>query len=90
VTDPIALIVLSDPSGNRHTFRSCTAAKSEAVDPCALLDSVPKWADRKRKVDNCETCETDLCNGASLHSFTIISVSVVPCFAVIISHWIGV
>jgi hypothetical protein len=31
-----------------------------------------------------------LCNGANMHSFTIISVLVVPSFAIIISHWVGV
>lgn len=88
--DSFTLIVLSDQSGNKHTFRTCSPAKSEAVDPCAMLDSVSKWAGGNGKVDFCETCEADLCNGASHHSFTIISVFVVPCFAIIISRWIGV
>jgi len=90
VTDPITLIVLSDPSGSKHTWRGCSAAKSESVDPCALVDSVSKWANGKGKVDFCGTCEADLCNGASHHSFAIMSVFVVPCFAIIISRWIGV
>jgi len=90
VTDPIILIVLSDQSGNKQTFRGCSPAKSEAIDPCALVENVSKWTSEKGKADFCGTCETDLCNGASHHSFTIISVFVVPCFAIIISRWIGV
>jgi hypothetical protein len=90
VTDAIILIVLSDQSGNKHTIRACTAAKSEAVDPCALVDSASKWTNGKGKVEFCGTCEADLCNGATHHSFTIMSVFVVPCFAIIISRWIGV
>ncbi|GFG40584.1 hypothetical protein Cfor_04506, partial [Coptotermes formosanus] len=81
-------IDLSDQSGNKHTFRTCSVAKSEAVDPCAMSDSVSKWTNGKGKVDFCETCETDLCNGASQHPFTIISVFAVPCFAIFISRWI--
>lgn len=82
--------VISDQSGNKHTFRSCSLAKSEAVDPCAMTDSLSKGINGKVKVDFCGTCETDMCNGASHYSFTIISVFVVPCFAIIISRWVGV
>jgi hypothetical protein len=90
VTDSITLIVLSDQSGNKHTFRSCSLAKSQVVDPCAVMETVSKITDGKGKLDFCETCEDDLCNGASHHPFTIISVFVVPCFAIIISRWVGV
>jgi hypothetical protein len=88
--DSFTLIILSDQSGNKHTLRSCSIAKSEIGDLCAMSDSVSKWPSGKGKVDFCATCETDLCNAASHQSFTIISVFAVPCFAIIISHWIGV
>lgn len=81
---------VTDQSGNKHTLRSCSIAKSEIGDLCAMSDSVSKWPSGKGKVDFCATCETDLCNAASHQSFTIISVFAVPCFAIIISHWIGV
>jgi hypothetical protein len=90
VTDLVTLIVLSDQSGNKHILRQCSVAKSEAVDPCAMVDSVSKQTNGMGKVDFCGTCEEDLCNAANHHSFTIISVFVVPCFAIIISRWIGV
>ena len=90
VTDPITLIVLSDQSGNKQTYRGCSIAKSEVFDPCAMSDSLTKLTNGKEKVDYCGTCEADLCNGASHQSFTMISVFVVPCFAIIISRWIGV
>jgi len=83
-------IDMSDQSGNKHTIRACTVAKSDYVDPCAMVDSVSKRTNGQGKVDFCGTCEADLCNGASHHSFTIMSVFVVPCFAIIISRWIGV
>jgi hypothetical protein len=67
----------------------CSIAKSESVDPCPLTDSASK-KNGQGKVDFCETCETDLCNGSNHHSITIISALVMPCIAVIISHWIGV
>ena len=70
VTDPIALIVLSDQSGNKQTYRGCSIAKSEVFDPCAMSDSVTKLTNGKGRVDYCETCEADLCNGASHQSFT--------------------
>jgi hypothetical protein len=83
-------LFFSDQSGNKHTFRSCSIAKSESVDPCAMTDYVSKITKGQGKVDFCETCETDLCNGSIRHSFSIMSVLVVPCFAIIISSWIGV
>lgn len=83
-------ILLSDQTGTKHTFRSCSIAKSESVDPCAMADDVSKITKGQGKVDFCETCEKDLCNHSVRHSFTLTSVIVVPCFAIIISSWIGV
>ncbi|KDR18173.1 uncharacterized protein LOC110831103 [Zootermopsis nevadensis] len=83
-------IDMSDQTGTKHTFRSCSIAKSESVDPCAMADDVSKITKGQGKVDFCETCEKDLCNHSVRHSFTLTSVIVVPCFAIIISSWIGV
>jgi hypothetical protein len=90
LTDPITLIVLTGPFGNKYTFRNCSLAKSQVVDICDILDIVSKMRNGKAKLDFCGTCEDDLCNGASHHPFTIISVFVVPCFAITISRWVGV
>jgi hypothetical protein len=83
------VIVLSDQSGNKHTVRGCSPVKTEAFDPCAVLESGLKWAGGTGKLEYCGTCDTDLCNGASQHSVTTISAFVVPCFAIIISRWFG-
>ncbi|XP_023708368.1 uncharacterized protein LOC111864953 [Cryptotermes secundus] len=83
-------LALSDHSGNRVTFRSCSVARSESVDPCAMTDSMSNLLKGQGKVEFCETCETDLCNGSSHHSVTIMSALLVPCFAIFISRWVGV
>lgn len=83
-------ILFSDHSGNKVTFRSCSVARSESVDPCAMTDSMSNLLKGQGKVEFCETCENDLCNGSSRHSVTIMSALLVPCFAIIISRWVGV
>jgi hypothetical protein len=55
-----------------------------------MRDYVSKMTSGQGKVDFCETCENDLCNASIRHSFTVISVLVVPFFAIIISRWIAV
>ncbi|PSN56518.1 hypothetical protein C0J52_14784 [Blattella germanica] len=80
--------VISDYThGNSTIVRTCSLAKAEGVDPCALTVDVEKLVRKNVKTDFCEVCETDLCNGSSRHSFSISFFITMVCFAVLLPSW---
>ncbi|XP_069699748.1 UPAR/Ly6 domain-containing protein CG9338-like [Periplaneta americana] len=83
-------IDVSDNNGNTVTIRGCTIAKTESVDPCAMTDVVKKVTSEQGKVDFCETCEEDQCNGTNRQSSITGLLLVVPSIVLAMSRWVDV
>ncbi|PSN54516.1 hypothetical protein C0J52_10216 [Blattella germanica] len=78
---------VSDEEGNISTLRGCTMAKSEALDPCSVVKSgqIDKLFKKKVKVDFCDVCNDDYCNGANHLSLNKLMIFMVPCLVIILS-----